>query len=148
VKYSADMPDKIRKAMAVYGFKIMVCQKLGISFDTLNQWEKGNIPQSFLDGYPQEQWVKLKTEISEAIQKGEEEFLSRVETKCFNDILQDSSWQSKAWILERRLPDSYTKREKIDLNNKHSGKVNYDFRGLTLDELRQIAKYSKEETAD
>ena len=45
--------------------------------------------------------------LKEAEAKAKLSLLSKIKT--------DPSWQSKAWILERRYPDEWGRREKIDL---------------------------------
>lgn len=145
MKYHKDMPRLIQEAMAELGFKISACQKIGISYAVLNTWENGELPTSYLEQFPPEEQEERKLEVFNAIKKGEKEFWAKMETVCVKRIAEDDSWQSKAWILERRLSETYAKKEKIDLDNKHSGKVNYNFNGLSLEELRELAKYSETE---
>jgi hypothetical protein len=36
------------------------------------------------------------------------------ESLCIDVIRQDASWQSKAWLLERRFPDRYARKVRTD----------------------------------
>ena len=47
----------------------------------------------------------------DAIKKGR----STLKARSLKKINEDQSWQSAAWILERRWPDEYGKREKLDM---------------------------------
>lgn len=51
---------------------------------------------------------------------------------------EDGSWQASAWILERRHPEEFGRREKVELsgNMKHTGSIN--LHNLSDEELMEI----------
>jgi len=62
------------------------------------------------------QWQKDYPEFSEAIKAAEAE----AEERLVEQISLDPSWQSKAWILERRHPDRWGRvdRNKVELTGR------------------------------
>lgn len=56
--------------------------------------------------------------------------------KLLNDIQKDPSWQSKAWILERRWSREWGKKQLADLLNEKLKDI--DFNRLTDTQLNRI----------
>ena len=50
---------------------------------------------------------------SEALQKGHEEYLQRIERECLARIIEAKEWQSDAWVLERLMPDKYGRLDRL-----------------------------------
>lgn len=50
---------------------------------------------------------------SEALKKGHEEYLQRIERECLNRIIEAKEWQSDAWVLERLMPDKYGRLDRL-----------------------------------
>jgi len=68
-------------------------------------------------GLPRPTWYdwmskdeELKTQYQEAV--------AASEATLVLEIKKDLSWQSKAWLLERRFPERWRKREEVSQNNK------------------------------
>jgi hypothetical protein len=90
-KYEPERVERILKAIRD-GLPFVTAAAIGgISQTTFYQWQKD---------YPE-----FSDNIKEAEAVGEEELLASIRT--------DSTWQSKAWILERRHPDRWGRREQI-----------------------------------
>lgn len=50
---------------------------------------------------------------SEALKKGHEEYLQRIERECLARIIEAKEWQSDAWVLERLMPDKYGRLDRL-----------------------------------
>ena len=69
-------------------------QALGISESTFHRWRRD------------------KEEFSEMIGQA----IGVSESRLITEISSCEDWRAKAWILERRFPDRWSKREQIDMN--------------------------------
>jgi len=69
-------------------------QALGISESTFHRWRRD------------------KEEFSEMIDQA----IGVSESRLITEISTCEDWRAKAWILERRFPDRWSKREQIDMN--------------------------------
>lgn len=49
----------------------------------------------------------------EALEKGHEEYLQRIERECIARIIKAKEWQSDAWVLERLMPDKYGRLDRL-----------------------------------
>lgn len=81
---------------------------LGISHETFYRWLK----------LGEEKKTGPAHEFSETIKKGR----AHLEGDCLKDIIQagkSGEWQARAWILERRWPEDYGKRDKLDVTAKN-----------------------------
>ena len=76
--------------------RIASCKAAGIAYDTFLVW---------LNKYP---------EFCEAVKKAEQMGRDAEVERCVNHIRNNTAWQSKAWILERILPEIFGLRTKID----------------------------------
>lgn len=57
------------------------------------------------------------TEFIESVKKAEEKFKAWNVAQIMK-ASQNGTWQSSAWLLERKYPDEFGRREKIELTNK------------------------------
>jgi transposase len=97
--------EYIRKAqeLAAQGLSDRaICTALGISPETFYEWiRKGEAGrQPYVD-------------FARAVKKGLQQF----ESVCVNGILEAAkkNWTAYAWLLERRLPEVWGKRERIEI---------------------------------
>lgn len=88
-------------------------QAAGISYDTFLRWmEKGENARS----------GKFR-EFFDQVKKAEAEGAER-NMKLIQEAAETKDWKAAAWILERRHPDDYGEKRKVDANLNHSGEVN------------------------
>ena len=45
------------------------------------------------------------------------------ESRAIQTILADDSWQSKAWFLERRFPERWRRKDRLDAHHTREPKV-------------------------
>lgn len=88
------------------------CRAVGISTSTYSRWKKkgkqGIEPyKTFLE----------RTDEAEA--KGEMACLEVI----YNNAIENGNWLSSAWILERKYPNRYGKRERVDLQTDNDFKL-------------------------
>ena len=98
MKYSKETTKKLTDALSEGLGRIRACRAAKISFETFNQWMKDS----------------KKAEFSEAIKKAEEVGNDYIEEVCLRKIIEDKSWQSSAWLLERTKPNKYGQRAKFE----------------------------------
>lgn len=72
-------------------------------------------------------WRKEREEFCEMIDQA----VGVSEARLITEISVNEDWRAKAWVLERRFPDRWGKRDKVDLNvSKSEG----------LDEIKMMMK--------
>jgi hypothetical protein len=61
-------------------------------------------------------WITSDIELFERIKKAEDIGNDKVKEICKRRIIENETWQSAAWWLERNYPDQYRERKNIDAN--------------------------------
>ena len=92
MKYTPHITQKIFDALADGQGRVRACKMAGITYET------------FMD------WMRNKIEFSERIKKAEDVGNDKIKDLCKRRIIEDKSWQSGAWWLERSYPDEYRLR--------------------------------------
>ncbi len=96
-RLTPELADRIANLISTGNYDVVVCGLVGIHPSTYYNWlSKGERAKS---GIYKEFFDKVKK--AEAAR----------EAKWVKDIEGDPSWQSKAWLLERRYPDRWGRRE-------------------------------------
>jgi len=81
-------------------------------------------------------WLKKDPELKADY----EEALAHSEIFLLAEIRKDPSWQSKAWILERRFPERWAKREQSTAEISHRGVIHVPIaKGFTSEDLEKAA---------
>ncbi|HHV62104.1 MAG TPA: hypothetical protein GXX51_05640 [Firmicutes bacterium] len=107
-RLTPEMADKIANLISTGNYDVVVCGLVGIHPSTYYNWlSKGEKAKS---GIYREFFDKVKK--AEAAR----------EAKWVKDIEGDPSWQSKAWLLERRYPDRWGRRE-VNVNMNQDVRV-------------------------
>jgi len=114
-----DMIKQIYKCIVIGMSIARACAYIGVDKQTFYKWKKFGIER------PDSVYASLLENIERAESGGE--------LKLISDIQRDASWQSKAWILERRYPDEWSRRE-----TRKNVNVNFGYMPVELDEKDKI----------
>jgi hypothetical protein len=98
MKFDKHHIDKIIKALEDGQGRVRAVAAAGITYETFMEW------------------LRSKTEFSESVKKAEDTGNDKIKDICKRRIIEDKSWQSGAWWLERNYPDQYRERKNIDAN--------------------------------
>lgn len=129
-KLTKKLINDAEKLIKLGNYNTTVCQYLGIHQSTWYKWlQEGEQAKS-----------GLKREFFDRIKSAE----SHAEIRNVQLIQQSANdtWQAAAWYLERKFPDRWGKKDKVDANLNHSGNVakKVDLSELSIEELREIAQ--------
>lgn len=135
-KFTRERVERLLKYIGM-GTRIDACRAVGISYDTLLNWEKGRFPRNLTDDQK-----LLKEEFAEALQRAEGEFVVR-HLGYIHQAAAQGDWKASAFLLERRRPEEFG-RQTTNLNmnvevdlNQYVDQVAKE-RGLTDTERDQL----------
>lgn len=113
-KLSAEIISEIETALLAGGSMETAAAHSGISVSTFRQWlvdgrRAQNLPR------PQPEDISRKVELVEAVDRGIADF----KLSLTGGIYQHGrdSWQAWAWLAERRFPDEFGRRQRIEHAN-------------------------------
>ena len=110
-KLTQQLIERICEQVEAGNYIRTACGNVGISESTFHAWrEKG---ESGVGG--------LYLEFVEALKKSE----AAAEANLLSIIQADPSWQSKAWILERRCPEHWGRRGRLDASLNSNVEVKF-----------------------
>src|SRR5260221_12746645 len=101
-KFNADVQQRICEAIALGLTHEQAAASAGITRETLRQWRNAKLAFS--------------ADLEKAEITGMSARLERIQMAA-----KDGAWQADAWWLERRFPDQWGRRERVDVN--HSGSL-------------------------
>jgi len=126
-KLTPELQQQICNLLAMGNYVAHVCEMVGISERTFYYWqERGEAGEE-----PFSQFLQ-------AVKKAQAQAVARAVAGIQRAGL-DGSWQALAWFLERRYPDMWGRRDRVE----HSGdmQVGVSFEDdLDIDTLARIAK--------
>jgi hypothetical protein len=93
------------------------CEYAGISEKTYYNWLNKDI-ETIKDAGEQKKFIQFLQNIKKA--------QSECQMYCLDFIMKDKSWQSKAWLLERRFPDRWAKKD-MTLNDNNEKVINFTY---------------------
>ena len=93
------------------------CEYAGISEQTYYNWLNKDVKS-----IANEEDKKKYLEFLESLKKAQ----SECQMYCLDFIMKDKSWQSKAWVLERRFPDRWAKKDMI-INENNEKVINFTY---------------------
>ena len=98
MKYGKEMVKKITQALCDGQGRVRACKIAGIRYDTFMEW------------------MRSKPEFSEAVKKAEDTGNDKIKDICKRRIIEDKSWQSAAWWLERTDPANFGQRNNLNIS--------------------------------
>ena len=98
MKYGKEMVKKITQALCDGQGRVRACKIAGIRYDTFMEW------------------MRSKPEFSEAVKKAEATGNDKIKDICQRRIIEDKSWQSAAWWLERTDPANFGQRNSLNIS--------------------------------
>ena len=98
MKYGKEMVKKITQSLCDGQGRVRACKIAGIHYDTFMEW------------------MRSKPEFSEAVKKAEETSNDKIKDICQRRIIEDKSWQSAAWWLERKHPEEFAQSNNLNIN--------------------------------
>jgi len=93
------------------------CIYAGISEKTYYNWLNKDI-SLIKDEKERERFVQFLQSLKKA--------QSECQMYCLDFLMKDKSWQSKAWVLERRFPDRWAKKD-MTLNENNEKVINFTY---------------------
>lgn len=82
----------------------LTCQAAGISFETFNEWMKKGETEA------DDKFVYFYNSVRAAEAK-----CARLSLERIRDAAKGGTWSAAAWLLERRYPADYGKRENVNM---------------------------------
>ena len=98
MKYGKERVKKITQALCDGQGRVRACKIAGIHYDTFMEW------------------MRSKPEFSEAVKKAEATGNDKIKDICQRRIIEDKSWQSAAWWLERTDPANFGQRNNLNIS--------------------------------
>jgi|TARA_B100000519_G_scaffold5877_1_gene5223 transposase len=93
------------------------CEYAGISEKTYYNWLNKDTDE-IKDEEERKKFVQFLQDIKKA--------QSECQMYCLDFIMKDKSWQSKAWLLERRFPDRWAKKD-MTINENNEKVINFTY---------------------
>ncbi len=100
MKFDKHHIDLIINALANGEGRVRACKIAGIDYQTFLNWLNDN----------------NKVEFFEAVKKAEDMGNDKIKDICKCKIIEDKSWQSGAWWLERNYPDEFRNKQELEHN--------------------------------
>jgi transposase len=102
-KLNDAMIDAITLHISKGNYAVVACRIVGINESTLYDWLKK----------AEERPNSIYAKLSKSIKVAE----SQRESKWVEDISNDDAWTSKAWLLERKHPERWGKKNAVDITS-------------------------------
>lgn len=122
--------DRLAQSLAAGNYREVACEYAGIGVSTFYRWmERGEADHEADKATPER-------EVWEAVKKAEADAENR-NVALIARAAGDGTWQAAAWMLERKRPDRWGRRDAMKV--EHSGSVGHDISRVPDDELERIA---------
>jgi len=96
----------------------------------------GVLPSTFSE------WInhprnEAQRELSEALNQARAKAKDAMLQVIMRAAIEDRTWQSAAWYLERKYPSEYARADRVSLDATHKVKADVDVSGMTDEQLRE-----------
>lgn len=119
-KFTPEVVDRLLNAIRAGATYEVACDHAGIAYSTLRSW---------IVAAEESRNDQAKMDLLEAIKKAEAD-AEVANIALIRKAASDGQWQAAAWILERRHPERWARRERTD--QQHSGQVEIIVKRETL----------------
>ena len=119
-KYTPAVVDKIVEALEAGASYKVAAAYAGIHFDTFNEWRE------------------RFSEFSDLVKKAEAEAAVGW-LEVIDNAAIDGTWQAAAWKLERRYPDEWGRRDRLELDVRREAERLAQEHGLDAGQLIHLA---------
>ena len=110
-KLTKELCDEICELVAKGNYIERVCNAVGITSSTYNMWKKRGKKG-------EEPYASFYERVTQSEAKGEIKHFGIID-----DLAESGNWLCSAWILERKYPQRYGKRENLNLNTDKDFKI-------------------------
>ena len=93
------------------------CVYAGVSEKTYYNWLNKDV-STINDEVEQKKFIQFLQSLKKA--------QSECQMYCLDFLMKDKSWQSKAWVLERRFPDRWAKKD-MTINENNEKVINFTY---------------------
>jgi len=98
MKYNKETVEIILQCLANGDGRVRAANTAGVSFDSFYRW------------------MNTKPKFCEQVKKAEEIGYKKIHDVCERRVIEDQSWQSGAWWLERTDPANFGQRNNLNIN--------------------------------
>ena len=113
-KLTPELIEQAVKLIEAGNYQIHVAQALGISKETWFRWLR--------EGEQSEDENGLKKQFYDSVKKAEAKAVAR-NVALIQRAAQEGNWQAAAWWLERRYPEEWGKKDKLNLKTDDGIKI-------------------------
>ena len=124
-----DLKERLLEAIRLGMYTEHACAYAGITSATFRNWRK--LAEDGVEPY-KSFWISVSKAEADAIVRR----VARIEQAG-----KDGSWQADAWLLERKYPDKFGKRDKLQLQGDPNAPVEIELNwadGKKLDREKEI----------
>jgi hypothetical protein len=131
MKYTDELKEEIFKLISEGNTYKDTCLLLNISQSQFIEWKNGNLPEH----------IKNKDEFNELVKKADAEF----KKSLIGVIKKDKSWQSKAWLLERKFPEDFSEKIVNQIVGKDGQEFVFKVQRVLTDEEKKLLELKEKE---
>ncbi|MGP4063079.1 hypothetical protein [Halobacillus sp. H74] len=129
-KLTEQLINKAERLIKAGNYNMVVCEYLNIHPSTWYKWmQEGEKAKS-----------GRKKEFFDRVKKAEAEAEVRLITDLQKIASDNNSWQGIAWMLERKYPERWGKKDKVSADLNHSGQVT-NKKEIEVDITKRIDQY-------